>query len=617
MAMPSGMRVTETEPHQSTWQPDSSEALRRGVFLVTSSIAAFGTGLMLVQLLLTVDMPPLSRIVTASFLIAAFGGSGVLGWLTPGWKFPYHLYVATFILGTTLSAWDTGGIASPIAFNLMAAPVASCFFVGRRATIGYATAAIACIVALYADSFVSGEHAAVHDLSVTTIIVMTLAIMGVVFAYDWITERAIASLRAHAQAEARANESKSIFLANMSHELRTPMNGVIGMLELAAREADLEKAQSYGAVAKTSAHHLMAILNDVLDYSKLDAGKIAFNLEPFHLHKEIDHVVSLMQPRAEEKNLTLTLEPEGDLDVWLLGDATRLRQVVMNLVGNAVKFTQAGSVTVHAVAEAPVEGETCIKVRVVDTGPGIPEEDQARIFRRFEQLDSSVTRAHGGTGLGLAICHQLIGQMGGTIGIESKAGVGACFWFKIMLSCVEAPPQDLCAGDAGEGADLRGLRVLIAEDHPINQLLVQNILQGLGCRTAIVENGALAVERVQSEAFDLILMDVQMPVLDGERATGVIRALDHPASELPIIGVTANVMPGDRERYLAAGMSGYVSKPIDLMELSREISRVCKFRPASAVICADTNAAPPARRTPAPARDESAEASLRDLINSL
>jgi len=371
--------------------------------------------------------------------------------------------------------------------------------------------------------------------------------------------------RDRAEAAARA---KTEFLANMSHELRTPLTSVIGFAGLLKQSTGLGADQRrYVDRIATSSDALLGVINDILDYSKLEAEAVGLDPLAFDPRGMIAGAVGIVESQCEAKGLTLVQTADEAVPPGLMGDEGRLRQVTLNLLSNAVKFTGQGGVTVAATYD---EGR--LRVAVSDTGIGISEEKAATLFRRFVQADASTTRTFGGTGLGLAISRRLIEMMGGTIGVDSQPGIGSTFWFEVPLA--PANPEEDALGHDGDATVDGTLRILMADDAPANRELVSAILGGMGLSIDAVENGAEAVEAVRSGAYDLVLMDVHMPVMDGLMATREIRAMARELGHVPIIALTANVQPEQVRLCHEAGMDAHVGKPIQVAELMATISRV-------------------------------------------
>jgi signal transduction histidine kinase/ActR/RegA family two-component response regulator len=396
-------------------------------------------------------------------------------------------------------------------------------------------------------------------------------------------ERALAvqaeELRLARDSAQAATRTKSNFLATMSHEIRTPMNGIIGMTDLLLESPLTVDQREQLVTVQRSGHALLSIINDILDFSKVEAGKLAVESIPTELRSAVDDVLQLLRPRALEKGLELAVEYASEIPDAIETDPGRLRQVLTNLVGNAVKFTGAGRVRI--VVDMDATGAK-LRFRIVDTGPGIPAESQKHLFQPFTQLDVSTTRRFGGTGLGLAICRQLVDLLGGELGVVSPAtdrpeegGPGSIFWFslpaRVPTAAMRAATRQATPVPTPDRSTRSSLcRVLVAEDNPVNQMVIKAMLQKLGIEATLVADGGQAVQAVAETPFDLVLMDCQMPVMDGFEATQIIRSRLGPRPV--IVAVTANAMAGDAERCRAAGMDDYVSKPISVRELRRVLS---------------------------------------------
>ncbi len=369
------------------------------------------------------------------------------------------------------------------------------------------------------------------------------------------------------QAEA-ANHGKSVFLANMSHEIRTPFQGLLGMLNLLG-EAQLTSVQrDYLQTASDSAQHLLGVLNDILDVSTMESGTLKLSEAPIHLRSVVQEVGGLMQVAARDKGLTLDIYPGADLPEWVMADATRVRQILFNLINNAIKFTPEGSVMVEVARAAGTPTGLTITVR--DTGVGMDADTVANLFTRFYQADNSLRRRIGGTGLGLEISRNLARMMGGDIQVSSEPGVGSVFTVTLHLPPTEAPDEVADGAIVNNGSGRR-LRVLVAEDHPINLKYMAILLEKMGHDATFCENGQEALELLDSQPFDVVLLDYHMPVLDGLAATEAIRRLDGPASQIKVILVTADVVNDTRKRAMEVGVNEFTSKPLQAADLQRAL----------------------------------------------
>ncbi len=390
------------------------------------------------------------------------------------------------------------------------------------------------------------------------------------------------------EAAERADRAKSQFLANMSHEIRTPMAGILGLADLLLK-TDLSGPQRrYSELIQSSTSSLLGVIDDILDFSKVEAGKLTLETVAFHLPTMLGETVELLRFRAQSKGIALELAFGSDLPDWCLGDPGRLRQVVINLLGNAIKFTLEGSVEMYA--EGGPEGRVRISVR--DTGMGIPDDVRDQLFTPFSQADTSTSRRFGGSGLGLAISKRIVKLMGGEIGFDSTPDAGSTFWFSVSLPRT-APPEDwIAAGEAlPEGTVLpsHASRILIAEDNPVNQLVVLEQLKSLGFAATAVSNGIEALAALEETDYDLVLMDCQMPEMDGYEATRRMRQKNGARWRVPVIALTAHAMRGDREKCLDAGMNDYIAKPFRVETLSQVLVR---WLPAEDAFSAAPDATP-------------------------
>jgi signal transduction histidine kinase/ActR/RegA family two-component response regulator len=388
--------------------------------------------------------------------------------------------------------------------------------------------------------------------------------------------------KAKVAAEA-ANRTKSEFLANMSHEIRTPMTSILGYTDLLMDHSlSAADCKTYLTTVRRNGEQLLQLINDILDLSKIEAGKMAMDLGPCHLPSTVAEVASMMRPRAEQRGIALEVRYTGPLPETIHTDADRVRQVLVNLVGNAVKFTENGSIRI-GVSLLPQwrSGQAAVSIEVTDTGIGIRQESLARLFEPFTQAESSTTRKYGGTGLGLAISRQIVTALGGELTVRSSFGEGSTFTVTIptgdiaAVNLLESPGEVICENEAGTrwtpGAGaLRGVRILLAEDSIDNQELLRTVLGNVGAEVEVVENGRLAVERAETGTFDVVLMDMNMPEMDGYEAT---RSLRDRGYQYPILALTANAMTSDAEHCLAAGCNAHLAKPIDRKQLIETVAQ--------------------------------------------
>ena len=373
-------------------------------------------------------------------------------------------------------------------------------------------------------------------------------------------------LRLARDAAEESTKAKSEFLANMSHEIRTPMNGILGLLNLILKTELTPKQHDYISKTKLSASNLLRIINDILDFSKIEAGKLEMERVAFNLRETFSEISSILEEKIREKNLEFRVLLPSDLPETIIGDPLRLRQILTNLIDNAVKFTQSGSVAI-VVKHIPSErGKNCFSFCVQDTGIGMTDEQARALFTPFTQADSSITRKYGGTGLGLAICRNLVHMMGGDIWVESRLGEGSAFFFTTCFDTISGTQDGTNAPDANpespSESPASGARILLVEDNEINQIIAKELLTSEGYTVDIAENGQEAFDKVNAGNYALVLMDIQMPVMDGLSATRAIRQTGrHDA--LPIIAMSAHAMAGDMEKSLESGMNSHLTKPID------------------------------------------------------
>jgi signal transduction histidine kinase/CheY-like chemotaxis protein len=508
------------------------------------------------------------------------------------------LFMAQWYLVLFVSCIDDGWLASPTVSAFVAFPLIGFGLRSRGAGLFWSLMSLLSLFALGVGMYLDPDPVPV--LSSTAALIRYTAAMvplvGVTGAMMWVMEKSrdagraemdatletvqalnaellrkndeLDAARLRAESEGRA---KAEFLAVMSHEIRTPMNGVLGMAQLLEGDDTMrpEHAEQV-AIIRESGEALLRILDDILDMSRIESGRLSLESVPFEVSELLGRVARLLGPRAEEKGLRFELEGLTAAGGSVMGDPHRLHQVLVNLLSNAIKFTERGYVCLSA-SRDPDTG--VLRVEIEDTGIGLTRPQQQRLFQPFTQAEAGTTRRFGGTGLGLSICARLIENMGGEVGVRSAVGIGSTFWFTVPLPDAEAA-LDSELSDTPEVADLPAdAKVLVAEDHPVNAMLVRAMLERLGVHVVTVENGAQAIEAAQRCSFDLILMDVQMPELDGYEATRRLRAMPGLVASVPIIALTANALPADRAEAAAAGMDGHLAKPLRIDDLQRVLHR--------------------------------------------
>jgi signal transduction histidine kinase/CheY-like chemotaxis protein len=370
-----------------------------------------------------------------------------------------------------------------------------------------------------------------------------------------------------------ADKAKSLFLANMSHEIRTPLNGIIGMSNLLHDIVETEEQKQKVSVIEYSAETLISLVNDILDFSKIEAGKLELDIDHFNIHELIVKTFNLFTQKTDEKAIFFNYTIADNVPLYIESDQIRIRQILINLINNAVKFTDKGGVQVIVSNISPDESTLLLRIEVIDTGIGISRDNQSQLFSAFTQTDASFTRKFGGTGLGLAISKHLVHLLGGEIGVESEPDIGSNFWFSIAARQGVEPVK---VAEKNRNNDFRNLNILLVEDNSVNILVASQVIEKAGYSVTVAKNGKEAFESYRNHKFDLILMDIMMPEMDGLQATWLIRQHEAEigAAAVPIVALTANVVKDDQMKYLQAGMNDFISKPIRPDALIEKINQV-------------------------------------------
>ncbi len=495
----------------------------------------------------------------------------------------YSALMIASVLGTALP--DHAGINSAVVPFIALGPVMIGFMAGRRAAVMFCAVAAVTLGGLY---YVSLNHAAMlspFDYTRETnrffqalfaVAISTgIAVIITESLYSTLNE-----LRDTASRAKRAEAAKSDFLATMSHELRTPLNGVIGLTDALLNGALPEHERKLTETIRKSGEQLLLILNDLLDLSKIEAGKLKIEARPADLRDIVRFAVDSWRETATAKGLSISANVTGEIPAAVLVDDLRLRQILQNLMSNGVKFTSEGQVVLHLHGVSRGGNRYALEFRVIDTGKGIPEKEVARIFDPFEQGERGTTRKFGGTGLGLPICRMLAQLMGGAIGVERTGPAGSTFLLSLKVNAAEL---DEDAGDDvyDAASDLRGLRVLVAEDNEVNRMVVSEFLKSWGADADFAHDGPACLERLAARSYDIVLMDKHMPGMSGMEAAQKIRAGGGRMANVPIVAVSADAMPGEREAMLACGMNDFITKPLRAEALKAVILRALKSSAAA------------------------------------